>query len=260
MLIFTVIYYIPIPKEKQQKLFTANLVTPEELRKLEIKPPEPKIRPPPTPPPVTVKPVLPPLPPQPPKSPVEGKPIVPGEGKKTGRPLPEGKYPKFSDQDKEGQEKSTAEKLQSKPLEKPGFLDTKQLYDKGIIDTIAKKEVAGKRKPDKSIAFDTSDYKYLGYQTLLRHRLEDSGCWVYPREAAEQGIYGDLLIRFTIKKNGTLGSVELIRTSGYQSLDDAAMKALRDCGPYWPLPDEWGMEEYPTTGHFIYVLGGSFFR
>jgi protein TonB len=95
---------------------------------------------------------------------------------------------------------------------------------------------------------------------LLRSRLESSGCWVYPHEAASQNIYGDLYIRFTITKTGTLGEVELQRTSGHKMLDDAAMRAVRDCGPYWPLPDSWRKDSYSIMGHFVYSLGGYYVR
>jgi protein TonB len=77
---------------------------------------------------------------------------------------------------------------------------------------------------------------------------------------AEKGIYGDLYIRFTIMKNGRLGAVELVRTSGYRALDDAAIKALWDAEPYWPLPNEWGREGFTITGHFIYTLHGVYIK
>jgi protein TonB len=266
--ILIVFNFAPVPKEKPKKIFTANLVTPEELRTPVIKPPELKTEPLPLPPLVREEPDLPPVDTgQPPEIPVQDAPMVPGEGirgkeEEIGKPLPEEEFPKYGlhDKDQAGEETGTAQKSQSKPSEKPGFLKKRQLYDKGVIDAIAKREVAGKTTQDKSITFNTSEYKYLGYLTLLRQRIEGSGCWAYPHEAATRGIYGDLVIRFTINKNGTLGSVNLIRTSGHQSLDNAAMEALRDCGPYWPLPAEWGMDEYAITGHFIYLPGLTFIR
>ncbi|MCX8031379.1 MAG: TonB C-terminal domain-containing protein [Thermodesulfovibrionales bacterium] len=130
------------------------------------------------------------------------------------------------------------------------------IFDKDIIGKLAMRDK--ENKPDSSITFSTKEYQYQGYMQRLKEKIE--GIWKYPRDAAEKGIYGDLYIRFTIKKNGKLGSVELIRTSGYKSLDDAAMKALRDAEPYWPLPDEWGKDGLTITGHFIYTYYGSYIR
>lgn len=131
-----------------------------------------------------------------------------------------------------------------------------KLFDKEIIGKLAQKE--REAKPDNSITFSTKEYQYQGYMQRLKEKIE--GIWRYPRDAAERGIYGDLYIRFTIKKNGKLGAVDLIRTSGYKSLDDAAIKALRDAEPYWPLPDEWGRDGLTITGHFVYTHYGSYIR
>ncbi len=133
-----------------------------------------------------------------------------------------------------------------------------KLFDKNVIGDLAKKHIEkeDKEKKSKTFSFDASEYKFLIYNRRLKERIEN--IWVYPPEAAAKGIYGDLVIRFTINKNGKLGSVELERTSGHKNLDDAAMRALRDGEPYWPLPEEWGMESYTIEGHFIYTIYGSY--
>jgi len=136
-----------------------------------------------------------------------------------------------------------------------------RLFDKNIIGNLAKRDIAReeeKEKKDKNFTFDAREYRFLLYNSRLKERIES--IWVYPPYEAEHGIYGDLKIRFTIKKNGQLGSVELLRTSGHKSLDDSAIKALRDGAPYWPLPDEWGTEAYTIEGHFIYTIYGYFIR
>jgi protein TonB len=136
-----------------------------------------------------------------------------------------------------------------------------RLFDRDIVANLAKRALEKeeeKEKKDKSFTFDASEYRFLLYNKRLKERIES--IWVYPPYEAEHGIYGDLMIRFTIKKNGQLGSVELLRTSGHKSLDDAAIKALRDGAPYWPLPDDWGMEAYTIEGHFIYTIYGYFIR
>jgi protein TonB len=257
------VHFIPHDKIKERKEFITKLVSPEELKKPELipLPPKPRIK---LPKPSMVRPKPPKF--QPPSAPrtVTRHPelfpkerLVPGEVKESGKssPEPDKKFGK-----PEGEETGTAKLSQSKPLERPGFLDTRKLLDKGVTDQIARKGMSEKKTRDKPITFDTSEYKYKGYMNLLRQKLEGSGCWVYPPDAAVHGIYGDLRVRFTIKKNGQLGAVELVRTSGYRDLDEAALNALRDCGPYWPLPDEWGMEAYTIEGHFVYSLYGYYVR
>ena len=131
-----------------------------------------------------------------------------------------------------------------------------KLFDREIIGRLSRKDQEG-TKEGSSITFDSNEFKYYGYMQRLREKIES--VWRYPPDAAARGIYGDLHVQFTIKKNGELGAVQLVRTSGYKNLDDAAIKALRDAGPYWPL-DNIGTESLTITGHFIYVNGAYYIR
>lgn len=145
----------------------------------------------------------------------------------------------------------------SEPSRRSPILPRERLFDREVVEKLAKKEKED-IKPDHGITFDTNELRYYSYMQRLKDKIE--GIWRYPPEAAEKGIYGDLYIRFTIKKNGRLGNIELLRTSGYRDLDEAAMKALRDAEPFWPLPDEWKKEDLIITGHFIYSLYGVYLR
>ncbi|NWF75419.1 MAG: energy transducer TonB [Nitrospirae bacterium] len=151
-------------------------------------------------------------------------------------------------------DQSQTVKEHSRPLSK------EKLFDKNIIGDIAKRDTKKEEMENtkKTFTFDTKEYKFLLYNKKLKERIES--IWVYPPDAAAKGIYGDLLIKFSIKKNGGLESIEIIRTSGHKNLDDAALKALKDGAPYWPLPDDWGIETYTIVGHFIYTIYGYFIR
>jgi len=161
--------------------------------------------------------------------------------------IPDSLVGKDDSLDKGASKKQLSEPSPAKPFDK---------FDKDVIGKLAQKEK--EKKPDSSITFSTKEYQYQGYMQRLKEKIE--GIWKYPTDAAQRGIYGDLYIRFTIKKDGRLGAVDLIRTSGYKSLDDAALRALRDAEPYWPLPDEWGRDGLTITGHFVYTHYGSYIR
>ena len=141
--------------------------------------------------------------------------------------------------------------------DKIGPMFREKLFDKKVIGDLAMRNVEKEQKTT-PLSFDTSEYRFLIYNRRLKERIES--IWHYPPDAAAQGIYGDLIIKFTIKKNGQMGAVELVRTSGHKTLDDAAMEALREGAPYWPLPEEWGMEGYTIEGHFVYSLYGYYIR
>ncbi len=134
----------------------------------------------------------------------------------------------------------------------------RELFDSRIIGDIAKLQPPVRGKEESEVTFSTKELKYYSYMMKLKGRIER--LWRYPPEAVRRGLYGDPYIRFTIKKNGYLGSVELVRTSGYRELDEAAMQALRDGEPYWPLPENWDMDGITITGHFVYTLYGAYLR
>ncbi len=123
------------------------------------------------------------------------------------------------------------------------------LFDRKTIEKYAGKGAA----QNKGLTFEAPEFKNRGYMRLLRDKIEHM--WNYSGEAARMGRSGDLYIQFSIKRDGTLGKVELIRTSGYRDLDESAMRALKDAQPYWPLPEGWKEEELEINGHFIYVYG-----
>lgn len=252
------LYFIPEGRIKKPEAFFASLISPEELQKTGKKPllsPPPviKIGPSRLPRKAPVFPIRPQYIPSP------DKPVVPGMGKETGEPLPEGVHPKPGGRD-EGGEIATKRSSSAGAAEdysqqgKPGNSFKKKLYDPEVIGDIAMKGAGSKPKKDDSITFDTSDYRYAGYMKKLKEKIES--IWVYPPEALARGLYGDLKIRFAIKRDGKLGAVELVRTSGYRTLDDAAIKALKDGEPYWPVPEEWGVESYTILGHFVYSFYG----
>ncbi|UCH82487.1 MAG: energy transducer TonB [Nitrospiraceae bacterium] len=126
------------------------------------------------------------------------------------------------------------------------------LFDRNTINKYASKGPS----QSKGLTFDAPEFKNRGYMRLLKDKIEN--IWKYPKGAARLGRSGDLYILFSIKRDGRLGKVELVRTSGYRELDEAAIKAVKDAQPYWPLPDDWEKDELDINGHFIYVFGTTY--
>jgi protein TonB len=268
LVVLIAVYLMPAPVEKKPREFQARLVTPEEMPQPRILP-RPTVRPVPVPPPAMKRrrplpPIprresRPPLPPPPPpivrqKPSPPAIPTVPGEGRGTGKTAAE-KPPRGTEG--AGKTGTGTGAPGQKPTGRQELFGKKELFDPGVIAEEAEKGSASPGRvgeKDNPVTFDTKEYRFAGYMTKLKEKIES--IWVYPPEAAQRGIYGDLKILFTINKDGSLGEVKLIRTSGYKMLDDAAINALRDGQPYWPLPDSWHMKSYTILGHFVYSLYG----
>lgn len=125
-----------------------------------------------------------------------------------------------------------------------------KLFDSEMVARTARQR--SESDDDGSISLNTRDYRYFGYMQRLREKIEAT--WRYPGEAGIRRITGEVYIRFVIAKNGRLASVEIVESSGYRALDDAAVAALREAAPYWPLPPEWKKDDLTITGRFIYSL------
>ncbi len=256
--VFSIALLIGFPvKDKKGEEFFARLVSPEELVSS-------------TPAVPVIPQVIPSLPSKPkairPESSMpapkmrKGTQDTPSQGLAALRSLPSPAPPASQDKGVErGDDIGSSETRENTQVPSVPIPSTREkLFDRNIIDDIAKREGEKEDKKERTFSFDVKEMRYLAYLRRLKERIES--IWVYPPDAAAKGIYGDLLIRFTIKKNGKLGSVELLRTSGYKTLDDAALRALRNAEPFWPLPDEWDMEAYTIQGHFVYTIYGYYVR
>jgi len=102
------------------------------------------------------------------------------------------------------------------------------------------------------IPLDTPEPKFQDYFNQVRDRIKAK--WVYPRQAGERNIEGELLIEFHIAKDGRLEFIELRQTSGTQILDDAALTAIKLAQPFPPVPDDIAKRSLAINGQFKYQI------
>jgi protein TonB len=102
------------------------------------------------------------------------------------------------------------------------------------------------------IPLDTPEPKYQDYFNKVRERIKAN--WIYPRQAGERGIEGELLIEFHIAKDGRVAYLELRHSSGTAILDDAALTAIKLAQPFPPVPDEIAKQTLAINGQFKYQI------
>lgn len=76
------------------------------------------------------------------------------------------------------------------------------------------------------------------YLDAWRRRVETVGNQYYPEASIRYGIYGSLRLLVVIQANGELEDIQVLSSSGYAMLDDAAIKIVRMAAPYAPFPAE----------------------
>jgi protein TonB len=194
------------------------------------------------------------------------KPIVPE------KPLPPGAVPmpkQFGDSDDVKLPKTTPRTgvpegaEQGKETGKPGTRPSEKggplpFLSQNDIDELARRGMPEKRPGDESVTLDTDEFKYISYNRWLKLKVES--VLRYPELAAVSGYQGTLYIKFDILKDGALGDLEILKSSGYKILDDEALRAIRASAPFQPLPDAWKMERYSIRAAVIFYLGAGYIR
>lgn len=71
-----------------------------------------------------------------------------------------------------------------------------------------------------------------------RKKIENIGNLNYPEEARRNKMYGSLRLLVVIKPDGSVKTIEILKSSGKQILDDAAIQIVRLAAPFQPFPVE----------------------
>lgn len=101
------------------------------------------------------------------------------------------------------------------------------------------------------VSLDTRDFRYISYFATIKRRIEL--VWNYPEEAARAGIFGELMLRFTLLSDGRLEDVRLLRSSGSRLLDDEAVRAVKVANPYNPFPKRITKRRLQINAVFSYM-------
>lgn len=72
------------------------------------------------------------------------------------------------------------------------------------------------------------------YLSSWRQKIESVGNLNYP----DLQVYGELTLLVAVQANGTIERLEVRRSSGFRSLDDAAKRIVRLAAPFDPFPEE----------------------
>ena len=109
-----------------------------------------------------------------------------------------------------------------------------------------------------TVSLDSRDPLFLSYLARVKRRIER--VWVYPEEALNHGVGGDLLLIFTLNKAGSLANIRLVHSSGFPILDEEALRAVKLAAPFDPFPPQMGDEPWNISASFHYNLPVRFRR
>jgi protein TonB len=87
------------------------------------------------------------------------------------------------------------------------------------------------------ISANTKEYEFASYMSNWVSKVERVGNLNYPSDLRRKKLHGDLVLMVGIQQNGTVESIDVMRSSGISEIDQAAINIVRLAAPYSPLPD-----------------------
>jgi TonB family protein len=111
-----------------------------------------------------------------------------------------------------------------------------------------------------SSAFTKPEIKFTGensqalrqFLTTVRRKIESKKR--YPISARNAGIEGRSEVRMTILKDGKLEKAEIIKSSGNEILDNAALESIHNAIPFPPIPAELKRERIEMSIYLIFNM------
>lgn len=117
------------------------------------------------------------------------------------------------------------------------------------FDSTSPSGVPGSQSAQQTAAYAKAKNSYFArlMGTLARNKR-------YPKEAKKKKEQGTVLLQFSINKRGELLTSNIVESSGYQILDDAALQMLSKASPLPSIPDSMKQQTLEITIPVEYSL------
>ncbi|BCU05410.1 energy transducer TonB [Allochromatium tepidum] len=99
-----------------------------------------------------------------------------------------------------------------------------------------------KRARRKSISASTREFRYASYLAAWAQKVERIGNLNYPQAARDQRLYGSLILHVAVRADGSLENIRVVRSSGFELLDEAAIRIVELAAPFSPFPPDIAAE------------------
>ena len=103
-------------------------------------------------------------------------------------------------------------------------------------DPLADRRVTPRRPRRKFITASTREHLYAAYMRSWVAKVERVGNMNYPEQARRQGLEGSLVLSVDVLPDGSIERVQVLRSSGHDMLDEAAVRIVRLSAPFAALP------------------------
>lgn len=126
----------------------------------------------------------------------------------------------------------------------PETLDSRELMQRYLSqarlapDSLSEARSAPERPRRKFISANTREHLYAAYMRSWVAKVERVGNMNYPEAARRQNLEGSLVLSVDVLADGSVEQIRVLRSSGIDLLDEAAVRIVRLASPYSELPPE----------------------
>jgi len=123
-------------------------------------------------------------------------------------------------------------------------LDSRELIEQSLAlartspDRFAEAQDFPARRRRKFISANTREHLYASYMRSWVSKVERVGNLNYPEQARRMNLDGALVLSVDVLADGSVDQIRVLRSSGYDILDEAAVRIVRLSSPFSPLPEE----------------------
>ncbi|MGQ9659508.1 MAG: energy transducer TonB [Thermochromatium sp.] len=93
-----------------------------------------------------------------------------------------------------------------------------------------------------AISASTREFRYASYLAAWAQKVERIGNLNYPQAARDQRLYGSLVLHVAVRADGSVESIRVVRSSGFDLLDQAAIQIVELAAPFSPFPPDIAAE------------------
>jgi protein TonB len=105
-------------------------------------------------------------------------------------------------------------------------------------DRLAEAQGFPERRRRKFISANTREHMYAAYMRSWVSKVERVGNLNYPEQARRMSLDGALVLSVDVLADGSVEQIRVLQSSGYDILDEAAVRIVRLSSPFSPLPEE----------------------
>lgn len=121
-----------------------------------------------------------------------------------------------------------------------------------LIEHLKSQEKSEVLESQDTISLDTKDKRYITYTGMIKEKIMYH--WIYPPEARLHRLEGNIIVLFSLQRDGTMSGIRITSPSGHKILDNEVIRAITRAAPFPLFPGDIKVKRLNINARFDYRL------